>query len=81
MRLRSERRPKSHFRAVELAQLGVVKEDPVYVLIHLFQPDLFVAKDFADENPALMPTDVPAVVHPPSLERSGILEARYPAGE
>ena len=77
----SKRRSKPHFGAVELAHFSVAEEDAMYVFIHLFEADLLVAEHFADEHPALMPTDVPAVVHPPKLERSGILEARYPAGE
>lgn len=60
--------PESHFRAVEFAQLGVVEEDAVHLLVHLFQSDLFVAQHFAHENPALMPTDVSAIVHSPCLE-------------
>ncbi len=79
--LSANRRSEPHLRAVEFAQLGVAEEDAVYVLIHLFEPNLFVSEYFTDEHPAFMPTDVPAVVHPPSLERSRILEARYPAGE
>ena len=59
---------KPHFRAVELAQLGVAKEDPMHVLIHQLKPDLFIAEDLANKNPALMPADVSAVVHSPGLE-------------
>jgi hypothetical protein len=47
-----KRRAESHFQAVELAQFGVMEEDPVYVFIHLFEADLLVAEHFADENPA-----------------------------
>lgn len=65
---RSERRPEPHIGAVELAQLGVMEEDPVYVFIHLFQPDLFVTQHFADENATLVPADVSAVVDSPRLE-------------
>jgi hypothetical protein len=80
-RLSSEHRPKAHVCAVKLPQLGVVEEDPVYVFVHLFQPDVFVSKNFAYENPTLVPADVSAVVHPPSQERLGILEARYATRE
>ena len=48
-RLSPKHRPKTHVCAVEFAQLGVVEEDPVYVFVHLFQRDVFVAKNFADE--------------------------------
>ena len=64
----SQHRPEPHFLAIEFAQLGIAEENTVNVLIHLFEADLLVAKHFADEHPAFMPTDVPAVVHPPSLE-------------
>ena len=67
----SERRSKSHLCAVELTQFSVAEEDAVHVLVHLFQPDLFVAEDFADKDSALMPANVPAVVHSPRLERFG----------
>jgi hypothetical protein len=49
-----------------------MEEDPMYVFIHLFEADLLVAQNFAYENPSLVPTDVSAVVHSPSVERSGI---------
>ena len=68
----SKRWSEPHLGAVEFAQLGIAEEDPVHVLIHLFEPDLFVTEHFADENPALVPTDVSAVVYSPSLKRSGI---------
>jgi len=38
------------------------------IFIRLLQPDLFVAQDFADENPPLVPVDVSAVVHSPRLK-------------
>jgi hypothetical protein len=66
--LSPKRRPKAHVCAVKLAQFSVMEEDPVYVFVHLFQPDVFVAKNFANENPTLVPADVPAVVHAPSQE-------------
>jgi hypothetical protein len=53
----------------------------VHLLIHLFKSDLFVAEYFADKNSALVPANVPAVVHSPCLERSWILEALHAAGE
>ena len=77
----SERGSEPHVGAVKLAQFGGVEEDPVYVFIHLFEPDLFVAKNFADEDSVLMPTDVAAVVHSPGQERPRVLEARYAAWE
>jgi hypothetical protein len=77
----SKRRAEPHFGTVELAQFGIAKEDPMHVLIHLFQSDLFVAKDFANKNSTLMPANVSAVIHPPRLERSWVLKARYPAGQ
>src|SRR5580658_5371956 len=58
-----------------------MEEDPMHFFIHLFQSDLFVAQHFANEDAALMPTDVSAVVHPPRLERFWIFEVRYPTGE
>jgi hypothetical protein len=66
---------ESHLCAVELAKFGVAEEDAMHVFIHLFELDFFVAEYFADEKPALVPIDVSAVVHPPSLERSWILKA------
>jgi hypothetical protein len=57
----SKRRSKPHFGAVEFAQFSVAEEDAMYVLIHLFEADLLIAEHFADEYPALMPTDVPGV--------------------
>src|SRR5665213_2392998 len=62
-------------------QLGVAEEDAVHVLVHLLKPNLLVAEYFADEDPALVPADVSAVVHTPRLERSGILEARHAPGQ
>ena len=70
-----------HFGTVELAQLGIAKENAVYVLIHLLKPNLFVTENFANENSTLVPTDVFAVVYSSSLERSGIHEARHSAGK
>lgn len=64
----SYRRAEPHLRTVELAQLGVAEEHPMHILIHLLEPDLFVAKNFADEDPTLVPTDVSAVVHSPRLK-------------
>jgi hypothetical protein len=64
----SNDRSESHFRAVELAQFGVMKEDPVYVFIRLFEANLLVAQNFAYENPALVPANISAVVHSPRLE-------------
>ena len=64
----SKRWTEPHLGAVELTQFGIAEEDAMHVLIHLFQPDLFVAEHLADENPALVPADVPAVVHSPRLE-------------
>jgi hypothetical protein len=58
-----------------------MKEDPVHVFIHLFKPDLLVPEHLADENPALVPADISAVIDSPSLKRSGIDEARYSAGQ
>jgi hypothetical protein len=63
--LGAKRRPEPHLGTVELPEFRVAKEDPVYVLVHLFQPDLFVAKYFADENSTFVPADVSAVVHSP----------------
>ncbi len=77
----SDRRAEPHFGTVELTQLGVAKENAVYVLIHLFKPDLFVAEYLAHENAALVPADVSTVVHSPRLKRSRILKTCYPAGE
>jgi hypothetical protein len=45
-----------------------MEKDAVYVFIYLFEADLLVAQNFAYENPALVPTDVSAVVHSPRLE-------------
>jgi len=53
----------------------------VHVFVHLLKPNFLVAEYLADKNPALVPTDVTAVVHPPRLERSWILKACHPAGE
>jgi hypothetical protein len=61
-------RAKPHLGAVELAELGVAEEGSMHVLIHLFQPDFFVAENLADENTALVPANVPAVVHSARLE-------------
>jgi hypothetical protein len=75
----TERGPKPHFVSIELTEFGVAEEHAVHVLIHLFEPDLFVPKNFANKNPSLVPTDVSAVVHSPRLERSRILKSRYSA--
>ena len=40
----------------------------MHVLVHLFESDLLIAQNLAYENPALVPTDVSAVVHSPRLE-------------
>ena len=33
-----------HLGAIELTQFGITEEDATHVLIHLFQPDFFVAE-------------------------------------
>src|ERR1700679_538117 len=66
--------------AIKLTQFRVAEENTAEVSIHLSRSGLLIAEHFADENPALMPAEVPAVDHPPRLGRPGILNARYPAG-
>jgi hypothetical protein len=54
-----------------------VEEDPVNVLVHLFEPDVFAAKNLTDEDSALVPTDVTAVVYLSLSELFGVVFQRY----
>src|ERR1017187_4363562 len=73
----SGRGAEPHFGTVELTQLGLVKEDPVSVVIHLLKADLLIAEHFADKYPAVTPTDIAVVVHAACLKRPRVLEARH----
>jgi hypothetical protein len=74
-----ERWAEPHVGAVELTKFGLAEEHPVDFVVHLFQADLFISENFADENPPLVPANVAAVVHSPRLKRFWILKARYSA--
>lgn len=74
----SKRRAEPHLGAIELTQFGITEEDAMHVLIHLFQPDLFVAENFADEDPALMPANVPRCCLPAAFGTISDTESSLP---
>jgi hypothetical protein len=50
------------FGTVELAQPDIAEEYAVHVFIHLLEPYVFIAEDFADKHPTFMPADIAALV-------------------
>jgi hypothetical protein len=56
-------RPKAKLFRIEFSDLQVSKEDPVIPRCDQFESQLFEAKDFADEDPVLVPTDIAGVVY------------------
>ena len=70
--LSAEAGPKSHVTNIELAELQRGEVDVVEVLFDLLQSDVFSEKDLADEDTALVPTDVACIVHASRLKVLGV---------
>jgi hypothetical protein len=60
--------PESKCLGIDLLDFDITKEDLVKVFADMLKADLFEAEYLADEHPALVPTDVAAVVHPSCQE-------------
>jgi hypothetical protein len=61
-----------------------MEEDAMHVLVHLFESDLLIAQNLANENAAFVPTAVAAVIHshlatPPILWESAEAPRARPA--
>lgn len=71
---RSRTKPWSEPQIVDikLAYFKIAEVDFVEVVFNLFQTDVFPTEDLADEDAALVPTDVACIVHASRLKMSRI---------
>ncbi len=62
--------PEPKIVDIELPYFKIAKVDFVEVVVDLFQTDVLPTENLADEDPALVPTDVACIVHPSRLKMS-----------
>lgn len=68
-------RPKPQRFNVELSDLDLAEEDPVEVLDDQLKARILKAKNLTDEDPALVPADIAAIIYPSSQKPPRIAES------
>ena len=70
-------RPKPELFYIEFSYLGSPEKDFVEPISDLLETDVLKAEYIADEDPFLMPRDVPAVIDSSSQKSLGVDELRH----